>query len=58
MIGTSDHAGEIIQRERFEFGKNWSQFLSVINDKRILAAEQSITEVIYVRYIILRSSHR
>lgn len=44
MIGASDHAGEIIQGERFEFGKNWSQFLSSINENRILAAEQSIKD--------------
>jgi hypothetical protein len=34
MIGASDHAGEIIREERFEFGKNWSQFLSVMSDHR------------------------
>ncbi len=37
----NQHAIEIQQGERFEFGANWAQFLNVLNDERIVLAEQS-----------------
>lgn len=40
------HAGEIASRERFEFGKNWSAFLSVLDDERIATAEASLREML------------
>lgn len=40
------HAKEVEQGERFEFGKNWSQFLSVLDEERILKAEQSLREML------------
>lgn len=30
--------------ERFEFGRNWAAFLSVLNDQRIAAAEESLKQ--------------
>jgi 2-polyprenyl-3-methyl-5-hydroxy-6-metoxy-1,4-benzoquinol methylase len=33
---------EIRRGERFEFGKNWSRFLSVVNDEHVRAAERSL----------------
>ena len=36
------HAKEVAEGERFEFGKNWSRFLSVLNDQRITQAEDSL----------------
>lgn len=36
------HALEIQQGQRFEFGKNWQRFLSVLNEERILEAEKSL----------------
>jgi len=36
------HASEIQQGQRFEFGKNWQRFLSVLNDERIAEAEKSL----------------
>jgi len=35
-------AADIEQGKRFGFGKNWSAFLQVVNDDRILEAEQSL----------------
>jgi 2-polyprenyl-6-hydroxyphenyl methylase/3-demethylubiquinone-9 3-methyltransferase len=33
---------EVSSGERFEFGKNWSRFLKLLNEDRIKAAEQSL----------------
>lgn len=40
------HAREVAQAERFEFGKNWSRFLVLLDDKRIEQAEKSLTEML------------
>ena len=40
----STHAHEIQSRNRFEFGKNWSSFLRVLNDDRITDAVASLRE--------------
>ena len=40
------HAGEVASGERFEFGKNWAAFLSVLNDARIATAEASLREML------------
>lgn len=37
---------EIQNGERFEFGKNWQSFLSVLNDDRIAIAENSIKNML------------
>lgn len=39
---TSTFEKEVIQGERFEFGKNWQRFLSVLNEERIAEAENSL----------------
>jgi 2-polyprenyl-3-methyl-5-hydroxy-6-metoxy-1,4-benzoquinol methylase len=39
---------EIAQGNRFEFGKNWEQFLSVLNDERIAEAEKSLKQMLEV----------
>ncbi|MCX8130839.1 MAG: class I SAM-dependent methyltransferase [Clostridia bacterium] len=44
----SDHAKEVSEGKRFEFGKNWAQFLSKLNDERILVAEKSLKEMLNV----------
>lgn len=44
----SSHAVEIARGERFEFGKNWSRFLSTLNDKRIAEAEASLRRMLEV----------
>ena len=36
-----DHAREVEQGERFEFGANWWRFLQLLDDSRIERAEPS-----------------
>jgi 2-polyprenyl-3-methyl-5-hydroxy-6-metoxy-1,4-benzoquinol methylase len=36
------HAEDVRAGERFEFGRNWSQFLNTISEARIRAAEESL----------------
>ncbi len=38
----SDHQAEIKSGKRFEFGRNWKNFLSLLNEERIKKAEQSL----------------
>lgn len=42
------HAVEVAKGERFEFGKNWSQFLAVLDDDRIKEAEESLRQMLEV----------
>jgi len=44
----STQALEIAQGERFEFGKNWSRFLAVLDDTRIAQAEASLRTMLEV----------
>ena len=40
------HAREVESGERFEFGKNWSRFLELLNEERIKTAENSLREML------------
>lgn len=40
------HAAEVSQGERFEFGKNWSRFLETLNEGKIKKAEQSLRDML------------
>ena len=40
------HTSEVASGERFEFGKNWSAFLSVLDEERIATAEASLKEML------------
>lgn len=40
------HSSEVAKGERFEFGKNWSRFLELLNEERILKAEESLKEML------------
>lgn len=40
------HQAEVASGERFEFGKNWSAFLGLLDDERIAKAEQSLCEML------------
>ena len=40
---TRAHTEEVSRGERFEFGKNWSRFLTTLDDQRIAEAERAIT---------------
>ena len=42
------NTAEIARGERFQFGQNWSQFLSAIDDQRIQQAESSLKEMLEV----------
>jgi SAM-dependent methyltransferase len=42
------HAAEVEQGQRFEFGANWAWFLDALNDKRIAEAERSLGEMLGV----------
>lgn len=42
------HALEVTRGERFEFGKNWSNFLSVIDEDRIARAVESLRTLLGV----------
>lgn len=44
----SSHAIEIGHGERFEFGKNWSRFLEVLDDSRLQSAQASLREMLEV----------
>jgi SAM-dependent methyltransferase len=37
---------DLASRDRFEFGRNWSQFLNTINERRIAAAEASLVDLL------------
>jgi len=40
------HAQEVSAGERFEFGKNWAEFLKLLSDERIALAEESICSML------------
>jgi 2-polyprenyl-6-hydroxyphenyl methylase/3-demethylubiquinone-9 3-methyltransferase len=42
------HSTETLGGDRFEFGKNWKRFLSVLNDDRVAEAERSLREMLQV----------
>ena len=42
------HNNEIMSGGRFDFGENWSRFLTILNDERIGLAEQSLCEMLGV----------
>jgi len=41
-VSEAAHAAEVSRGERFEFGKNWSRFLALLDDERIANAENSL----------------
>ena len=43
------HSKEVANGQRFEFGKNWRAFLSVLDDARIRIAENSLREMLRVK---------
>lgn len=40
------HTHEVTSGERFRFGENWSRFLSVLSDERIVAAERGLQRML------------
>ena len=45
----AQHTLEVQKGERFEFGKNWRRFLSLLNDERIALAEASLRKFLGVK---------
>lgn len=44
----SEYKKEVSDGRRFEFGANWSSFLSVLNNERVLMAEESLKRMLEV----------
>lgn len=42
----SSHSEEVDRGERFRFGANWRRFLSVVNERRVLAAQSSLKSLL------------
>ena len=40
------HAAEVRRGERFSFGDNWREFLSLVDEDRIASAEQSVVDML------------
>jgi len=51
----NSHADEVARSARFEFGKNWSRFLSNIDDKVIVQAETSLKQMLEVENLAGKS---
>lgn len=49
------HEREVSSGERFEFGKNWSRFLSVVGEKQIAEAVSSLKEMLEAEDLAGRS---
>jgi 2-polyprenyl-6-hydroxyphenyl methylase/3-demethylubiquinone-9 3-methyltransferase len=46
LAADDQHTVEVARGERFEFGKNWTRFLRVLNEDRIRLAESSLTSML------------
>ena len=51
----TSHLQEISRGERFEFGANWTRFLTVLDDFRVAQAEQSLRAMLGVENLVGRS---
>ena len=49
------HASQVAAGERFEFGRNWSRFLLLLNDDRIKRAEDSLGEMLETKSLVGQS---
>lgn len=48
MEENMQHSSEVERGERFQFGKNWKRFLTVLNDDRIASAELSLKQMLEI----------
>ncbi len=48
MVSQSTFEEQVKKGERFEFGKNWQNFLSLLNEERIITAEKSLKAMLQV----------
>jgi SAM-dependent methyltransferase len=49
MSVMSLHTAEVHEGQRFEFGKNWSRFLTLLDESRICEAEESLKQMLEVQ---------
>ena len=47
-MNVDDFRKEVASKERFEFGKNWKNFLDKLSDERIRQAENSLKEMLEI----------
>lgn len=47
-MSNSAHALQIASGDRFKFGQNWSRFLTLVDEPRVLEAEQSLKQMLGV----------
>ncbi|MEO8099710.1 MAG: class I SAM-dependent methyltransferase [Acidobacteriota bacterium] len=55
QIQMGTHSQEVASGQRFEFGANWSRFLELLDEDRILAAEESLRKMLGVQNLTGRS---
>lgn len=51
-VSTSEFQQEVVAGQRFEFGKNWQDFLAVLDDERISEAERSLKTMLGVETLV------
>jgi SAM-dependent methyltransferase len=51
----TNHSADICDGRRFEFGKNWTRFLSVLSEDRIIEAEKSLRTMLGMESIAGKS---
>ncbi len=44
----NNHKNNVAKRRRFDFGENWAQFLKILDEDRILAAEKSLKRMLEI----------
>jgi 2-polyprenyl-3-methyl-5-hydroxy-6-metoxy-1,4-benzoquinol methylase len=54
-VEMSTHAAEVAGGERFEFGENWSRFLSTLDEAKVARAEESLRAMLEVEDLSGRS---
>ena len=54
LVPRDQHATEVARGERFEFGRNWTQFLQVLDEERITSAERALQAMLGPRLDGLR----
>lgn len=55
LLEMSSHAAEVAGGERFEFGENWSRFLSTLDEGRVARAVESLRQMLEVESLEGRS---
>jgi 2-polyprenyl-3-methyl-5-hydroxy-6-metoxy-1,4-benzoquinol methylase len=48
----NDYKRDVAQGRRFEFGKNWNQFLKILDETRILEAERSLRQMLDLESLV------